>query len=78
VIILRRTRPALARPYRTPGYPVVPLIFIAGTSWVVLSALVARPASTLAGIGLTLLGVPVYLLWRRAVRVGGYRRRHAT
>jgi len=70
VIILRRTRPALARPYRTPGYPVVPLVFIAGTLWVVGSALVARPASTLAGMGLTLLGVPVYLLWQRAARHG--------
>ncbi len=77
VLVLRRTRPGLTRPYRTPGYPVVPLIFIAGTSWVVISALVARPASTLAGMGLTLLGVPVYLLWRRAVRAGSYRRRHA-
>jgi amino acid transporter len=68
VLILRRTRADLARPYRTPGYPVVPLVFIAGTLWVVGSALVARPASTLAGMGLTLVGVPVYLLWRRVAR----------
>jgi APA family basic amino acid/polyamine antiporter len=65
VILLRRRRPSLERPYKTPGYPIVPLIFIAGTSWVVGSALVARPATTLGGIALTLVGVPVYLLWRR-------------
>lgn len=70
VLVLRRTRPDLARPYRTPGYPIVPLIFIAGTIWVVGSALVARPATTLAGIGLTFLGIPVYLIWQRL------RRRH--
>ena len=64
VIVLRRTQPHLARPYRTPGYPVVPLVFIAGTLWVVGSALVARPVSTLAGVGLSLLGIPVYLGWR--------------
>ena len=66
VIVLRRKRPQLARPYRTPWYPVVPLIFIAGTLWVVGSALVARPVTTLGGIALTLLGLPVYALWRRA------------
>jgi amino acid transporter len=71
VLVLRRRRPDLARPYRTPGYPVVPLVFVAGTLWVVVSALVARPATTLAGIGLTLLGIPVYLLRRRAGRRRG-------
>lgn len=68
VLVLRRTRPTLARPYRTPGYPVVPLIFIAATLWVVGSALAARPAPTLAGMALTLLGVPAYALWHRAGR----------
>jgi amino acid transporter len=72
VLILRRTRPDLERPYRTPGYPVVPLVFVAGTLWVVVSALMARPAPTLAGMGLTLLGVPIYLLWRRGARGGLY------
>jgi basic amino acid/polyamine antiporter, APA family len=68
VLVLRRTRPDLARPYRTPGYPAVPLVFVAGTLWIVGSALVARPVTTLAGVGLTLLGVPVYLVWRAARR----------
>ena len=73
VLVLRRTRPELARPYRTPWYPVVPLIFIGGTLWVVGSALVARPVTTLGGIVLTLIGLPVYALWRRAATrtVGG-------
>jgi basic amino acid/polyamine antiporter, APA family len=66
VIRLRRLRPSLERPYRTPGYPVVPVVFIVGTAWVVVSALIARPATTLAGIGLTLAGLPVYWVWRRS------------
>ena len=70
VLVLRRTRPELARPYRTPWSPAVPLIFVAGTLWVVGSALVARPVTTLAGIALTLSGLPVYALWRYAVRRG--------
>jgi len=71
VIVLRRTHPELARPYRTPWYPVVPVMFIAGTLWVVGSALVARPVSTLAGIAFTLIGLPVYALWRRATQRRG-------
>ena len=65
VIVLRRKRPELPRPYRTPGYPVVPLVFACGTMWVVANALVARPVTTVAGIGLTLLGVPIYMVWQR-------------
>ena len=68
VLVLRRTRPSLERPYRVPGYPVVPLVFVVGTVWIVGSALIAQPAPTLAGIGLTLLGAPVYWLRRRAAR----------
>ena len=59
VLVLRRTRPSLPRPYRTPGYPVVPIVFIAATVLVVGSALVAHPSTTFASIGLMLLGVPV-------------------
>src|SRR5690606_26685657 len=63
VLVLRRTpRPALERPYRVPAYPVVPLVFVFGTAWIVGSALIAQPAPTLAGLGLTLLGAPVYWL----------------
>jgi amino acid transporter len=73
VFALRRTRPELPRPYRTPGYPVVPLVFILGTLWVFGSALLAHPSTTLAGVGLTLLGLPVYWVWRRASRRAGLR-----
>jgi len=68
VLVLRRTRSDLARPYRVPGYPVVPLLFVLGTIAVVIAGLVAHPGTTLAGMGLTLVGVPVY--WLR-VRSGG-------
>jgi APA family basic amino acid/polyamine antiporter len=65
VMVLRRRRPDLVRPYRTPGYPILPLVFIAGTLLVVATALLERPVTTLVGVGLTLLGVPLYLLRRR-------------
>jgi basic amino acid/polyamine antiporter, APA family len=71
VMVLRRRSPELARPYRTPGYPFVPLVFVVGTMVVVGSALIQHPWTTLAGIGVTLLGVPIYLIRRSATRRGG-------
>jgi basic amino acid/polyamine antiporter, APA family len=68
VLVLRRTRPELVRPYRVPGYPVVPLLFVLGTVAVVVAGLVAHPVTTLAGMGLTLVGLPVYWLRVRSAR----------
>ena len=68
VIVLRRRRSDLQRPFKTPGYPVLPIVFVIGTAFVVGSALVQQPGSTLLGIGLTLLGVPIYQVWRRVQR----------
>ena len=62
---LRRDRPAHPRPYRTLGYPVVPLIFIAGSAAFVINTLLERPVQSLIGIGLLLLGLPAYWYWRK-------------
>ncbi len=66
VIVLRRTRPGLPRPYRVFGYPFVPLIFVLAGAWFVANTLVQKPAE--AGIGglIVILGIPVYLWWKRA------------
>ncbi len=66
VFVLRRKRPDLPRPYRTLGYPLVPVVFLVGTLGVLGSALVEHPGSTLLSVGLTLLGIPVYLGWKRS------------
>jgi basic amino acid/polyamine antiporter, APA family len=57
---LRRTRPDLARPYRVPGYPFVPAIFIAAVIYLVGSALFGDPVWTGVTFGIVLAGVPVY------------------
>ena len=61
---LRRTMPERPRPYRTWGYPVVPIIFITGSTAFVLNTLVERPVQSLAGLGLLALGLPAYWYWR--------------
>ena len=55
-----RTRSDLARPYRVPGYPVVPAIFIAACVYLVVSALIGDPVWTGITLGIVLAGIPVY------------------
>ncbi len=68
VFRLRRTMPDLPRPYKTWGYPVVPAFFILAATGIVLNTLWTKPKESLVGLGLTLLGVPVYYYWRRGRR----------
>jgi APA family basic amino acid/polyamine antiporter len=65
VPLLRRTRPDLPRPYRTWGYPWVPVLFILSSAGFVANTLLERPKESLAGLGLLLLGLPAYAFWRR-------------
>ena len=70
VIVLRRKRPDLPRPYRTIGYPFVPVLFIVGISCMIVSTLRSRPRESLMGLALIALGVPFYLYWRRQAANG--------
>jgi basic amino acid/polyamine antiporter, APA family len=65
---LRRTMPDRHRPYRTWGYPWVPLVFVTGATAFVLNTLVERPFESLAGLGLLAIGLPVYFFWSSRIR----------
>jgi len=62
--VLRR-RPGYAPPYRTFGYPYVPLLFIAATVLIVVNQIVAEPAGSAVGLLIVAAGLPVYALWTR-------------
>jgi len=64
VVVLRRRR-GPPEGYRVPGYPIVPLVFVALSAWFVASTLRGQPAQALAGGALLALGVPAYFTWRR-------------
>ena len=65
IFVLRRTRPNMERPYKAWGYPVIPAFYIICASSISLLLLVYKPRYTWPGLGLVLLGVPVYFLWKR-------------
>jgi APA family basic amino acid/polyamine antiporter len=62
---LRATHADVPRPYRAWGYPIVPILFVAGLLVLVLNTLVEKPVESLIGIGLVALGLPGYWYWRR-------------
>ncbi len=68
LFVLRRTRPEAPRPYRAFGYPVLPALYIALAAWICVVLLRYKPQYTWPGLILVLLGVPVYLVWRRQDR----------
>ena len=69
VFIFRRRLPEAPRPYRTWGYPVVPIVFLVVTAWLILTTIWNTPKQTAFGLGLMLIGLPVYLIWSKRDRV---------
>ncbi|MBN1531344.1 MAG: amino acid permease [Spirochaetes bacterium] len=65
IFVLRRTRPEAERPYRALGYPVVPFLYVCAAAAISADLLVLKPKYTWPGLCIVMLGVPVYLIWRR-------------
>ena len=65
VFILRKRAPAMPRPYRTWGYPFLPVVYLLATAWLTLNTLLTMPGRSLAGLGLIALGLPVYAYYAR-------------
>jgi APA family basic amino acid/polyamine antiporter len=65
LFVLRRTQPDAPRPYRAIGYPVLPAVYIAMAAWICVVLLRYKPQYTWPGLILVLIGVPVYLVWKR-------------
>jgi APA family basic amino acid/polyamine antiporter len=65
VFIFRRRMPDAERPYRAWGYPVVPILFLLVTGWLLINTLLTTPKQALIGLALILLGLPVYWYWAR-------------
>jgi basic amino acid/polyamine antiporter, APA family len=64
LFVLRRRRPDLPRPFRVPGYPWTPALFIAAAGAVVANTVIARPVQALIGLGIVATGLPTYFAWR--------------
>ena len=68
LMVLRRKRPDAERPYRTWGYPIVPIISIALAGLLIVDLACLAPTTSGIGILIVLTGVPVYFFWRKLAR----------
>jgi basic amino acid/polyamine antiporter, APA family len=64
LFVLRR-QPDYRPAFRAPGYPVAPLLFVAAAAGIVFNQVRANPRDSVFGLGLILLGLPVYFVWSR-------------
>jgi len=64
VFILRRRRPDLERPYRVWGFPVVPIVFLVASVFLLGNYLVAEPLAFTVNVAVILAGLPIYAVWR--------------
>jgi APA family basic amino acid/polyamine antiporter len=68
VIVLRKKRPDLPRPYKTWGYPVTPILFILAAVFISMNSLINEFRNAVAGLIIILLGVPAYFYWKNKRR----------
>jgi APA family basic amino acid/polyamine antiporter len=65
IFVFHRRAPDAHRPFRIPGYPYAPALFVAASAGVVVNTLCTQTAVSAVGLGVLLLGIPAYYAWRR-------------
>lgn len=65
IFILRKKRPNAERPYKAFGYPVIPAVYIILAAAISIDLLIFKPHDTWPGLGIVLLGIPVYFVWKK-------------
>ena len=64
----RRRQPNAVRPFRTPGYPITPILFVASAAALVLNTMREQPTRALIGLGAVVIGTPAFYVWRALSR----------
>jgi len=60
IFVFRRRYPDAMRPYKAWGYPVIPVLFLLVAGWLLINTMITTPQQSFLGIGLIILGLPVY------------------
>ncbi|UAS26680.1 amino acid permease [Staphylococcus pseudintermedius] len=69
VFLLRKREPELHRPYKVPLYPVIPMIALLAGTFVLLNTLLTQPLLAITGIGVTMLGIPIYYYQKKTLKI---------
>ena len=62
--VFAKTQPDTHRPFRTPLYPWLPIITVAANGGLIINSIAADPKGSLIGIGMVVLGLPVYYVFK--------------
>jgi APA family basic amino acid/polyamine antiporter len=65
IFVLRRKKPEVERPYKTFGYPVIPILYMAAASLIMFVLLVYKPEYSGSGLIIVIIGIPVYYAWTK-------------
>jgi APA family basic amino acid/polyamine antiporter len=68
LFVLRRKKPAVERPYRVVGYPLIPALYVLLCALIMVDLLIVKPVFAWPGLIIVLSGIPVYWIWRFTVR----------
>jgi APA family basic amino acid/polyamine antiporter len=71
VFRLRKLRPGAERPYRAFGYPVVPVAYLFSTIVILAVLFLYRTATTIPGVVIILIGIPVYFSFKYQRKTAG-------
>ncbi len=69
IFVLRINKPDLPRPYKTWGYPVVPLVFVLINLIVFVNSIYSQPRESFIGLMIILAGVPAFVYWRKKLHI---------
>jgi basic amino acid/polyamine antiporter, APA family len=69
LFVYRKRSPDAVRPYRVPGYPFTPLLFIIAALMLVGNTIVTQPVRAAIGLSIVFLGAPAYAFWRRTAKL---------
>ena len=64
VFVLRAKRPDAPRPFRVPGYPITPALFVISSAIIVINTLITQPRLGLVGLAFVLSGAPAFFIWK--------------
>lgn len=65
IFVYRRKQPNAPRPFRVPGYPLTPILFVLSAVAIVINTIISQPLRAAIGVGIVLSGAPVFYFWRK-------------
>jgi len=64
IFVYRRRAPNAAATFRTPGYPLTPILFVLSAAAIVVNTVVSQPGRAAVGLGMVAIGIPLFYIWK--------------